>query len=91
MSDVAQLRRNYLAVSAWMVECGEWTPAEADEIGLAIKSALDQQDTGYLAWWAEWMARWADVVASFVAHEAAMYQRALAEARKAKGLAMVPA
>lgn len=86
MIDVHKLRRDYMAVSAWMVDCGEWTAAEADEVGQAIKAAKDGNDSGYLAWWAEWMARWAEVVAAFAAYDAAIHQRALTEASKARGL-----
>lgn len=84
--DMHALRSNYLAVTAWMVECGEWTDAEADEIGAAIKQAVDQAEAGWLAWWAEWLARWAALVAAESAYREALYQRALADARRRCGL-----
>lgn len=61
MIDVEKLRRDYMTAATWLVDCGEWTVAESHEVGLAIKTALYQQDTGYLAFWAEWLAGYAEL------------------------------
>jgi hypothetical protein len=68
-----------------MLACGEWTADEGDEIGQAIKLAIDPPDLGYLAWWAEWLSGWADVVKADAAGLDAMYQAALVRARADKG------
>jgi len=84
MTDIKQLRLDYTAVKAWMLDCGEWSPEQADEIGQAIKAALDGQEAGYLAWWAEWLSTWALVARLCVSAREAMYQNALAQLRVAR-------
>jgi len=59
MTNIDSLRADYLAVRAWMVLYGEWTADEATEIGAAIADAVQRQDAGELAFWGEWMARFA--------------------------------
>jgi hypothetical protein len=86
MIDVPKLRRDYLAVSAWMLACGEWSAAESDEIGLAIKHALDDGDSGYLAFWADWLASMACIVVAVTGHEADLFRSALATERANRGL-----
>jgi hypothetical protein len=86
MSAVVELRAGFRIVRAWMVDCGEWSPSEADEIGRAIKAAIDEQDAGYLAWWAEWMAFWAGIVEQDAAGREAIYQAALNQVRAERGV-----
>lgn len=69
MSDVDKLRRDYMTVAGWLVDCGEWTGAESHEVGQAIKAALIQQDSGYLAFWAEWMDRYAGMARAIQAEQ----------------------
>jgi hypothetical protein len=69
MTDLDTLRADYLTVRAWMVKCEEWTADEAAEIGTAIADAVQRQDAGELAFWGEWMARYALVAK---AHESQM-------------------
>jgi hypothetical protein len=59
--NIEAMRAAYRTVRKWGVSCGEWSESEADEMGLAIKQAIADQDAGYLAWWAEWLSTWAEV------------------------------
>lgn len=77
MSDIGKLRQDFAAVRAWMVEVGEWTEAQAAEIGQAIKDAVAEADAGYLAFWAAWFDFFAEVVIRVRAELAALYQREL--------------
>lgn len=63
MTNIDVLRADYLIVRAWMVRFGEWSAAEASEIGAAIADVVQRQDAGEMAFWGEWMARYA-VIAS---------------------------
>lgn len=69
--DLHALRADFRDVRLWFVEFEEWTEAEADEIGQAIKSAVETPDLGYLAFWADWMARFADMARALMASTAA--------------------
>lgn len=82
MIDVEKLRRDYMAVAGWLVDCGEWTGAESHEVGQAIKTALDQQESGYLAYWAEWMAYWAGLARAHAERMTYLNQAASAWARE---------
>lgn len=61
MVNVENLRRDYMLVASWMVRYEEWTGQEAQEIGAEIKAALAAKDEGYLAFWAEWFERYAEM------------------------------
>ncbi len=67
--DLDTLRSDFVVVRAWMVKYEEWTPDEAAEIGAGIAEAVKAGDSGELAFWAEWMARFAECAR---AHESQM-------------------
>lgn len=80
--DMDRLRADYRLVRDWFVECGEWTDAEADEIGAGIKAAVDVPDLGELAFWAEWMARYAEMARAHLAELERLDQAARAWAQQ---------
>lgn len=59
--DLDKLRSDFVAVRAWMVKYEEWTSDEAAEIGAGIAAAVNAGDAGELAFWSEWMARFAEM------------------------------
>lgn len=59
--DLDRLRADFRLVRDWCVEFGEWTDSESVEIGAAIKAAVDVPDFCELAFWAAWMARYAEM------------------------------
>lgn len=65
------LRADFATVRAWMVEYEEWTPDQADEIGQGIRSAVEANDLGELAFWRAWMANMSQIAAS---HRARMLE-----------------
>lgn len=85
MIDVETLRRDYMAVSVWLVDCGEWTGAESHEVGQAIKTALDQQDSGYLAFWADWLDRYASMARAYQAELDRLIRDAVAYVAQQRG------
>jgi len=80
--DLHALRADFRTVREWFVECGEWTEAEADEIGQAIKAAVELPDLGMLAFWAEWMTYWASLARAHTERMAYLNQAASAWARE---------
>lgn len=83
--DVREMRAHFSAVTAWGLECGEWSAAEIEEMGLDIKSALEG-DVGYVLWWAGWLQAWAGVVELLRQCYQDIDQAALATARSLRGL-----
>lgn len=55
-ADIKQLRADFAATRAMMVEYGEWTPDQSLQIGLAIADAINHEDAGMLAFWCDWFA-----------------------------------
>jgi hypothetical protein len=53
------LRADFRTAAAWCLDCGEWSDEDVAEIGQAIKAAIDAQDLGEVAFWCEFMARYA--------------------------------
>lgn len=84
MDFLKQLRSDYVRVRAWMVNVGEWTEAEAADIGADIKTSIDARDVDMLVFWRDWFGYWADVVSSTETAMAAMYQRELDKLRPAE-------
>lgn len=80
--DMDRLRADYRLVRDWCVECGEWTDADADEIGAGIKAAVDAPDFGELAFWAEWMAMYAEIARAHFAELEWLDQAAMAWAQQ---------
>ena len=58
---VAKFRADFVAVRTWMVKYEEWTADDATEIGVGIAAAVKVSDAGELAFWSEWMARFAEM------------------------------
>ena len=57
MNDVIdRMRRDFGRVLAFRLALGEWSAADADEFGLAIRTAIDARDTALIASWADWCA-----------------------------------
>lgn len=57
MSDrIDQMRRDFNRLLAFRLHRGEWTKADADEHGLAIKAAIDSGDETLINQWAGWCA-----------------------------------
>ncbi len=81
MINLDNLRKDYRTVRTWAVDCGEWTAEQADEIAQAIKTAIAEQDTGYLAWWADWMATWAVIAETLSNALVSLYERELKRLR----------
>ena len=72
------LRADFATVRAWMVKYEEWTQADAGEVGAAIAQAVKANDVGELAFWSEWMARFAEMAHAHAAQMDAMDQAAAA-------------
>jgi len=70
------LRADFRTVAAWCLECGEWCDADVEEIGLAIKAAIDLPDHGEVAFWSAWMARYAESARASVAQLQALEREA---------------
>lgn len=86
MVDLARLRDDFREVLGWCINCGEWTEAEAAEIGQGIKAAVDAQNLGELAFWAEWMGKYEEMVRTDIACRVQLEANALAKARHERGL-----
>lgn len=54
------LRMDFRTAAAWCMDCGEWSEEDVAEIGQAIKAAIDANDLGEVAFWCEFMARYAE-------------------------------
>lgn len=63
MSDLLnKLRADFELVSKRCIESGEWSKADADEFGAAIKAAVDRKDDAILVLWARDIAIRANAV-----------------------------
>lgn len=80
--DLDVLRADFRLVRAWFVEFDEWTEDQADEVAWGIKAAVEDDTSGELAFWAEWMARMAEAAR---AHRAGLLRLA-EEARREREL-----
>lgn len=74
MSQIEKLRADFALVRGWMVACEEWTATDAAEIGAGIAAAVG--DSGELAFWCEWMARWAEIALAHRSQMDALYRAA---------------
>jgi hypothetical protein len=59
--DLDKLRSDFMAVRAWMVKYEEWTADEAAEVCAGIGAAVKDGDAGELAFWSDWMDRFAEM------------------------------
>lgn len=84
MVKVENLRRDYMLVAGWMVRYEEWTGQDAQDIGAEIKAALAAKDEGYLAFWADWMARYAEMAQAHIDYQARLEEWAREEVRNGR-------
>ena len=59
--DLDKLRSDFVTVRAWMVKYEEWSAEDAADVGAGIGAAVKDGDAGELAFWSEWMARFAEM------------------------------
>ena len=86
VADLLWLRSDFKLVRDWMVECGEWSRPEAEEIGRAIAESVTGKDALMLGWWEWWLADMARTVQSHLDACRDRDARMLAEVRAKRGM-----
>lgn len=82
--DLNTLRADFVTARDWLVQFDEWSAQDAEDIGAEIRAALVAQDDGYLAFWADWMARYAEMARDHTAYQAHLDAWAREEVRREK-------
>ena len=53
---INRMRHDFGRILAFRLALGEWSAADADDVGLAIRAAIDTRDAALIASWAVWCA-----------------------------------
>ena len=79
---IDKMRADWPVVEEDRITSGQWSQADADEVGAAIKAAIDANDTTTILLWARWMADLSAIALGLRVSHAS--KRILEEARAAR-------
>ena len=79
---IATMRANWVVVEQDRIDCGDWTQADADEVGAEIKAAIQAGDEAVIGLWARWLADLAAIALGLRVGQAS--RRIAAEVRAAR-------
>lgn len=81
---IDKMRADFVVVTEDRIASGEWSKADADEVGEAIRVAVVSNDPSAIAMWARWLADLAAFVTAWTLVVRATEGRMREEARRAK-------
>lgn len=85
---VEKMRSDFDLVAKERIRRGEWTDADAKEIGAAIKAHVDSGDVDHIMLWASWLSDLASAIVAWgliVRHAEARMRDAARQVREAQG------
>ena len=53
---IAKMRTDWAIVEEDRIACGDWTAADTDELGEAVRVAVESKDANQITLWARWLA-----------------------------------